>query len=83
MSSKWSPGGKTAITYKGKKYKRFRAGLGPRDKEIFGKNIKQEWGCDCAAPYGEYHDLGCDCEDCPICKRQLLSCGHKKLFEKK
>lgn len=29
---------------------------------------------DCLATYGEYHDLGCDCELCPKCGLQLISC---------
>lgn len=29
---------------------------------------------DCLATYGEYHDLGCDCELCPKCGQQLISC---------
>ena len=24
---------------------------------------------------GGYHHLGCDLEDCPACRRQLISCG--------
>lgn len=30
---------------------------------------------DCGAKYGEYHHMGCDCEQCPICGGQLISCG--------
>ena len=30
---------------------------------------------DCNAAYGHYHHAGCDCERCPICGGQLLTCG--------
>lgn len=29
---------------------------------------------DCGAAYGEFHHEGCDCEICPICGGQLISC---------
>ena len=29
---------------------------------------------DCAAEHGEFHQPGCDCETCPCCKGQLLTC---------
>jgi hypothetical protein len=30
---------------------------------------------DCGVDDRGYHHLGCDLEDCPRCRRQLLSCG--------
>jgi len=30
---------------------------------------------DCGASEGQYHELGCDLEECPICFGQLISCG--------
>lgn len=30
---------------------------------------------DCEAEDGQIHALGCDAEDCPRCRRQLISCG--------
>jgi hypothetical protein len=29
---------------------------------------------DCGVEEGEYHVLGCDCERCPFCSGQLISC---------
>ena len=29
---------------------------------------------DCSAKAGGYHHSGCDCERCPVCGGQLLSC---------
>jgi len=29
---------------------------------------------DCGAKHGCHHHLGCDCEQCPMCHGQLLSC---------
>jgi hypothetical protein len=33
---------------------------------------------DCGAPLGQYHTPGCDIEQCPKCKRQLIGCPHAK-----
>lgn len=30
---------------------------------------------DCGAPPGGHHHPGCDLADCPVCGRQMLSCG--------
>lgn len=30
---------------------------------------------DCGAPAGGHHHPGCDQADCPVCGRQMLSCG--------
>jgi len=74
--------GKTSILFNKKKYRRYRAGYSPWDKE-FQKEMGDEKAflCECGAKYGQYHELGCDLEQCPICRGQLLSCRHGKLFE--
>lgn len=33
---------------------------------------------DCGAMKGNYHHPGCDCERCPKCGGQLISCGCSK-----
>lgn len=30
---------------------------------------------DCGAKHGHYHHMGCDCERCPICGGQMITCG--------
>ena len=30
---------------------------------------------DCGASEGEIHSFGCDMEDCPFCRGQLITCG--------
>jgi len=74
--------GKTSVKYKGRTYKRYKAGYSPWDREEQKKTgDKRAFLCECGADYGQYHVLGCDLEQCPICKEQLLSCGHGRLFE--
>ena len=44
------------------------------DKE--SKSIYKFKYCDaCLAEQGEYHLLGCDCELCPKCGKQFVTCG--------
>jgi hypothetical protein len=31
---------------------------------------------DCGIVNGNIHHFGCDMERCPVCKGQLISCGH-------
>ena len=41
----------------------------------FGEGEEENCG-DCGAEYGQQHYTGCDCERCPVCGLQLLTCGH-------
>jgi hypothetical protein len=38
------------------------------------KHHQRETCGDCGVEEGEFHVLGCDCEKCPFCFRQLISC---------
>jgi len=40
----------------------------------YGETDKKIRCDDCNALLGEYHHLGCDCERCPKCHGQLISC---------
>lgn len=51
-------------------YKRIKYG---EESEKF--KLQREGRCsDCGAKKGYYHHFRCDVEQCPRCKRQLLSC---------
>lgn len=76
--------GKTSIRYKDKTYRRYKAGYSPDDKRMQKEEGDPKcFSCECGTSWGQYHELGCDCEDCPICKGQLLSCGHLELFRRR
>lgn len=47
------------------------------DKGDIYENDEQAVCSDCSAKYGEQHYAGCDCERCPLCHEQLISCGHE------
>ena len=54
------------------RYRRIKVG----DVEDFYEGGGTSSRCtDCGAKYGHFHHHGCDCERCPICHSQLLSCG--------
>jgi hypothetical protein len=55
----------------GKTYQRIKVG-GSGD---FFEDAPEGTRCgDCGAKVGYYHHPGCDCERCPVCEGQLLSC---------
>lgn len=85
-SSDEKPIGKTSVRYKGKLYRRYKTGYSPEDRQYQKESHNPKaFFCECRGTeeFGKYHFLGCDGEQCPICKRQLLSCGHGPLFETK
>jgi hypothetical protein len=62
-----------------------RAGLPPRrvwyreaqgDRMGYQDYLKKEDCHDCGAKPGEFHDPGCDTEQCPLCGFQVISCEH-------
>jgi len=69
-----------AFLHKGKEYKRFIVGGTGDFFEDDGAGEDARCG-DCGAKYGHYHHNGCDCECCPICDGQLLSCGCEIMYK--
>lgn len=55
----------------GKTYKRIRMGA---EGDFFTGEDKDTRCGDCNAAMGELHHWGCDCERCPACGGQLISC---------
>lgn len=59
-------------------YERVKYGNEQKIYLHFYGEVLFESGCrycgDCAATFGEYHALGCDCELCPKCGNQIISC---------
>jgi predicted amidophosphoribosyltransferase len=61
-----------AIICDGKKYERIKVG----EAGDFYEDGNADTLCtDCGAKYGQLHRRGCDCEICPVCGGQLLTCG--------
>lgn len=63
----------------GREFKRIRVG-GAGD---FFEGMPEDTRCgDCGAKFGFLHHWGCDCERCPSCKGQLISCDCEDVFLK-
>lgn len=60
----------------GKKYELIKVGAPGDYLEGEDKDARCR---DCGAKMGEYHQLYCDIQRCPICGGQLLSCDHAEL----
>ena len=61
----------TLIIHNGRPYVRFTVGsLG----DFYEDGDSTIQCTDCGAKRGRFHHLGCDCEYCPVCGGQLLSC---------
>lgn len=56
----------------GKLYEPIKVG----DVRDFYDGEDEESCGDCGAEHGQQHYAGCDCERCPVCGLQLISCGH-------
>ena len=67
----------SVISIAGKEYPRIKAG-DPGDF-LYGASPDTRCG-DCGAQPGGYHHWGCDCERCPKCHRQLLSCDCEDVY---
>ena len=55
----------------GKRYERIKVG---GEGDFFEESDTDARCGDCGAKYGHYHHPGCDCERCPACGNQLISC---------
>lgn len=61
----------------GKRYERIPVG----GKGDFYTDANPDTRCgDCGAKKGHYHHWGCDCERCPACGLQLLSCDCENVY---
>lgn len=67
----------TEVEIGNKRYRRIKVG----DPGDFFIGVPPETRCgDCGAQPGGYHHWGCDCERCPKCGRQLLSCDCETVY---
>lgn len=61
----------------GKRYERVKVGA----VGDFLYDAKQGCRCgDCGAVIGHFHHWGCDCERCPACGMQLISCDCEDVY---
>ena len=69
----------SVFIHEGKEYERFKVG---GEGDFFeGADVDSTCG-DCGSKYGYYHHYGCDCEHCPICGGQLITCGCEVQYKK-
>ncbi len=59
----------THVSISSVRYPRIRCGM---ELEVEGD---EAFCTDCFARAGQYHAIGCDLEECPKCRRQMISCG--------
>ena len=62
----------SVFTYDGKQYERIKVGDAG---DMYEGDDVDSLCTDCGSKHGYYHHDGCDCEYCPVCGRQLLTCG--------
>lgn len=67
--------GVSFVVIGGKRHQRIKYGAA-------GDMFPRQYGrCgDCGARHGYYHHAGCDCERCPVCGEQLISCSCDAVF---
>ena len=69
-----------------RKYTRIPYGK-ERDYKLWVEGGFADACADCGVGKGELHDSGpkfvCDVEECPICHKQLLTCGHSSVVTRK
>ena len=67
----------STIRIAGKVYKRIP--VGGHGDFLEGEAAEVRCG-DCGALMGRYHHWGCDCERCPACGLQLISCDCEDVY---
>ena len=60
-----------SIIYKSEQYEQIKVGC---EGDFYEDGDENTRCTDCGAKYGHYHHAGCDCERCPVCGEQLLTC---------